>query len=185
MLLAGRNGDLSCVQRVAFLKDIPDDLMVLVRAAQLSGGFCQERAIASAIGRERARCRQAVEEWRTRLTGGDDLWRSFELLLSEIEASGVTPEQAPDDDDDAVLIALRRKLHEAATVAERQLLALPDYADIAEEVAAIEAVLQPGEDLADRILCLSPMTFEGYEALQSALLWKRGEYIGAHIGEDE
>ena len=165
--------------------DIPEDLMPLVRAAQLSGGFCQERAIASAIGRERARCRQAVEAWQMRLTAGEDLGRSLELLLAEIEASGGAMEQTPDDGDDAVLVALRRKLHDAARVADRKILAMPDYADTAREAAAIEAILQPGEDLADRILCLWPVTLEGYEAVRSALLWKRGEYIGSCLGENE
>jgi len=163
------------------LTDIPDDLMVLVRAAQLSGGFCQERAIASAIGRERARCRQAVEAWQVRLTAGEDL----ELLLAEIAASGGAMEQTPDNGDDAMLIALRRKLHDAARVADRKILAMPDYADTAQEAAAIEAILQPGEDLADRILCLRPVTLEGCEAVRSALLWKRGEYIGSYLGENE
>lgn len=182
MLPAGRNASHSCAQRVVFLKDIPEDLMVLVRAAQLSGGFCQERAIASAIGQERARCRQAVEAWRTRLMAGDDLGRSIELLLARIEAGGGLMEQAPADDDDAVLTVLRRKLHEAARVAERQLLAMSDCADIAQEAAAIEAILQPGEVIADCMLCLSPVTSGGAEARLRAELWKRGEYIGTYLG---
>lgn len=160
------------------MKDTPEDLMVLVRAAQ------QEGAIASAIGRERARCRRVVEGWRTRLTDGDDLGRSIELLLAEIETGGGTMEQAAADDDDAVLVALRRKLHEAARVAERQLLAMPDYAGIAQEAAAIEAILQPGEEIADRMLYLRPVTSGGVEARLRAEVWKRGEYIGTYLGRE-
>lgn len=165
---------------MAFLKDIPDDLIHSVRAAQLSGGLCQE--IAAAIGRERARCRQAVETWRMGLAACDDLGRSIELLLSEIEAGGATMEQKPAEDDDAVLIALGRKLHEAAGVADRQLLAMPDYAGIAEEATAIEAILRPGEEIADRMLYLWPVTSRGVEARLRAEVWKRGEYIGTYLG---
>ena len=75
-------------QGVARLKDIPKDLMPLVRAAQLSGGFCQERAIASAIGRERARCRQAVEDWRAGLLLGEAFAGPIDLLLARIEGRG-------------------------------------------------------------------------------------------------
>ena len=70
------------------MKDIPEDLMPLVRAAQLSGGFCQGRAIASAIGRERARCRQVVEDWGAGLSLGEAFAGPIDLLLAYIEGRG-------------------------------------------------------------------------------------------------
>ncbi|XAZ25647.1 hypothetical protein LVY75_21245 [Sinorhizobium sp. B11] len=82
--------------------------------------------------------------------------------------------------DDTVLVLLCGELHEAARLAERRLDAMPDYADTAQEAAAIEEILQPGEAIADRMLCLRAMTSEGVEARLRAGLWKRGEYIGAY-----
>ena len=67
-------------------------------------------------------------------------------------------------------------------MAERRLKALPDYGAIAQEAAAIEAILQPGEAIADRMLCLRPVTSAGHAALLRAELWKRGEYIGTYLG---
>ncbi|MBB3590869.1 hypothetical protein FHX08_001213 [Rhizobium sp. BK529] len=85
-------------------------------------------------------------------------------------------------EDDAVLVALSRDLHEAARLAHQRLKSLPDYQTIAEEAAAIEAILQPGEEIADRILCLNAVTSEGIEAREHAGLWKQGDYISAYFG---
>ncbi len=102
-------------------------------------------------------------------------------LGSEPSGQGGEP-VAPAGDDDALLVALGGKLHAAAGVAERRLKALPDYGAIAQEAAAIEAILQPGEAIADRMLCLRPVTSAGHAALLRAELWKRGEYIGTYLG---
>lgn len=85
--------------------------------------------------------------------------------------------------DDSELVLLCGELHEAAMFAERRLKAMPDYADTLEEAAAIEAILQPGEVIADRILCLHAVTSDGVEARLRATLWKQGEYIGTYLGE--
>jgi hypothetical protein len=86
--------------------------------------------------------------------------------------------------DDTELVLLRSELHEAAMFAELRLKAMPDYADTAEEAAAIEAILQPGEVIADQMLSLQAATSDGVEARLRATLWKRGEYIGTYLGEE-
>lgn len=85
--------------------------------------------------------------------------------------------------DDTELVLLCGELHEAAMFAELRLKAMPDYADTVEEAAAIEAILQPGEAIADQMLCLWAATSDGVEARLRATLWKRGEYIGTYLGE--
>ncbi|MBY3038912.1 hypothetical protein [Rhizobium laguerreae] len=88
------------------MKEIPEELMALVRAAQLSGGFDMERSIAKAIinereewqaaaeaaidpavEAERVRCVELVEEWRAGLKGSEYLNRSIELLKAKMRTA--------------------------------------------------------------------------------------------------
>ncbi|MGZ2448313.1 hypothetical protein ACVIRO_001067 [Rhizobium ruizarguesonis] len=88
------------------MKEIPEELLPLVRAAQLSGGFDMERSIAKAIitereewqgvaeaaiepavEAERVRCVELVEEWRAGLNGSEYLNRSIGLLLAKMRTA--------------------------------------------------------------------------------------------------
>lgn len=97
------------------------------------------------------------------------------------KAARVATEDKPSAADDAALIALSGDLHAAARLAHRQLRSMPDYATTRAEAVAIEEILQPGEAIADRMLCLHPVTPEGFDARLRAGLWKRGEYISAYL----
>jgi hypothetical protein len=83
---------------------------------------------------------------------------------------------------DRELAALAGELHAEARIAERRLREMPEHATRAEEAAAIEAILQPGEAIADRMLGLRAMTGGSAEARRRAMLWKRGEYIDVYLG---
>ncbi|MBX5020401.1 hypothetical protein [Rhizobium lentis] len=85
------------------MNEVPEELLPLVRAAQLSAGFDTEKAIAKAILKERenwqgaieaaidpaveaerVRCAELVDEWRAGLTGSEYLNRSIGLLVARI-----------------------------------------------------------------------------------------------------
>ncbi|OHV24920.1 hypothetical protein EOS93_25320 [Rhizobium sp. RMa-01] len=85
------------------MNEIPEELLPLVRAAQLSAGFDTEKAIAKAIltereewqsaveaaidpavEAERVRCADLVDNWRAGLRGSEYLNRSIGLLVAQI-----------------------------------------------------------------------------------------------------
>ncbi len=86
--------------------------------------------------------------------------------------------------DDCALAALACELHAAARLAQRQLGEMPEHATRAKEAAAIEAILQPGEAIADRMLGLRAVTEEGSEARLRASAWKMGEYIDVYLAHE-
>jgi len=87
------------------------------------------------------------------------------------------------DPDDFELIALRQDLHEAAKVADAALKAMPDHSSIAEEEAAIEAILKAGEEIAAKMFSMKPNTLGGIDAKARAGNWLAGNYIGTYLKE--
>ncbi|MGZ2448314.1 hypothetical protein ACVIRO_001068 [Rhizobium ruizarguesonis] len=101
---------------------------------------------------------------------------AFGISHPEILAEGksLTP-------TDFELLALRHDLHEAAKVADAALKALPDFESVEEEVAAIEAILRIGEEIANKMFAMKPITSGGVDAKVRAGRWKTGDYFSTYL----
>jgi hypothetical protein len=109
--------------------------------------------------------------------------------LANIAAFGIShPEilkELPSmDPTDFEIIALRNELHEAAKIADQRLKAMPDHLTIADEMAEIDAIMAPCDEMAGRMFSLKPTTPEGIDAKVRAGLWKTGNYIMTYLGAE-
>lgn len=85
---------------------------------------------------------------------------------------------------DAELIALQVKLHEAAKTADQAFKDMGDYATLEEELTVIDAIMAPGDTLAERMLALPATTSVGVDARVRAGAWHTGDYITTYLRPD-
>ena len=121
---------------------------------------------------------EKVERWR----------RTMERAVNDamqglLEAPETLQEGESLDADDFTLLTLRQDLHAAAKVADAALKAMPDYATIEEEAAAIEAILKAGEEIAAKMFAMKPNTLGGIDAKARAGNWLAGNYMDTYLRE--
>lgn len=82
---------------------------------------------------------------------------------------------------DAELVALQALLHEAAQTADQAFRDMPEYDTLEEELATIDAIMQPGDALAERMRAMTPSTTSGVDAKVRAEAWHTGDYITTYL----
>lgn len=87
--------------------------------------------------------------------------------------------------DDFELVGLRDHLHEAAILADQQITALPENLSVTAEIAKINEIMKPGDQIAGRMFSLKPTTPEGVDAKLRAGKWKTGDYIKTYLRDAE
>jgi hypothetical protein len=83
--------------------------------------------------------------------------------------------------DDHALLALQAELHEAAKVADQRFRDMPEDMALEDELAEIDAIMQPGDALAERMFALTPTTSSGIDARVRAEAWHSGDYITTYL----
>jgi hypothetical protein len=83
--------------------------------------------------------------------------------------------------DDQALLALQAELHEAAKVADQRFRDMPEDMALEDELAEIDAIMQPGDALAERMFALTPTTSSGIDARVRAEAWHNGDYITTYL----
>jgi len=128
--------------------------------------------------------REKLESWRqimekaVRDTMKEQIANMVAFGISSPEILDASPSMDPTDFE---LIALRNELHEAAKLADQRLKEMPDFDSIADEQAAIDKIMQPGDQIADRMYWMKPATPAGVDAKVRAGKWKSGDYIATYL----
>jgi hypothetical protein len=100
-----------------------------------------------------------------------------------VEPADIKPAQQPGTTpaDDQALLALQAELHEAAKVADQRFRDMPEDMALEDELAEIDAIMQPGDALAERMFALTPTTSSGIDARVRAEAWHSGDYITTYL----
>jgi hypothetical protein len=127
---------------------------------------------------------EKLESWRqimekaVRDTMKEQIANMVAFGISSPEILEASPSLDPTDFE---LIALRNELHEVAKLAEQRLKEMPDFDSIADEQAAIDEIMQPGDQIAGRMYPMKPTTPAGVDAKVRAGKWKSGDYIATYL----
>lgn len=118
----------------------------------------------------------------------DTRWRHAPHMTEQtVETADIKPALQPCTapavmpGDDRALLALQAELHEAAKVADQRFRDMPEDMALEDELAEIDAIMQPGDALAERMFALTPSTSSGIDARVRAEAWHSGDYITTYL----
>ncbi|MCM2458880.1 hypothetical protein HGO37_26215 [Rhizobium sp. CG4] len=118
----------------------------------------------------------------------DTTWRRLAHMTEQTaETADIKPAQQPGTTpavmpaDDQALLALQAELHEAAKVADQRFRDMPEDMALEDELAEIDAIMQLGDALAERMFALTPTTSSGIDARVRAEAWHSGDYITTYL----
>ncbi len=118
----------------------------------------------------------------------DTRWRRLAHMTEQtVEPADIKPAQQPGTTlavmpaDDHALLSLQAELHEAAKVADQRFRDMPEDMALEDELAEIDAIMQPGDALAERMFALTPTTSSGIDARVRAEAWHSGDYITTYL----
>jgi hypothetical protein len=117
--------------------------------------------------------------------------RLAHMTEQTVETADIKPAQQPCNApavmpaDDQALFALQAELHEAAKVADQRFRDMPEDMALEDELAEIDAIMQPGDALAERMFALRPLTMAGVNAKIRAENWMTGDYIATFLRPNE
>jgi hypothetical protein len=118
----------------------------------------------------------------------DTTWRRLAHMTEQtVETGDIKPAPPPGTTlavmpaDDQALLALQTELHEAAKVADQRFRDMPEDIALEDELAEIDAIMQPGDALSERMFALTPTTPSGIDARVRAEAWHSGDYITTYL----